>query len=113
MAETPTGTTNIQFSFRSRAQTAPTIAKQVILKLFTREIVDNSVPSAWTAGTVLTGIDITNTANWLYDSQTISLATLSLTAGRTTQYEMTRDATHASDTLVGDWDLAMVKMNYS
>lgn len=99
----PTGVTSITFRFMSRAISAATAA--VVPKLYAREIEDNTVVETWPAGTVLTAIDIPNTARWQYDSQTITLSTLGLTAGNRAQFELTRVGTNGSDTLTGDWAL--------
>jgi hypothetical protein len=111
--ETPVGATSIVLAFRARAQTAPTATKQVILRLYTREIPDNAAVTAWSAATQLTAIDIPITnAYFQYDTQTIALSTLGLTAGRVTQFELTRYGGAAADTLVGDWDLLEVKVDF-
>jgi hypothetical protein len=112
-AELPAGATNIVFSIRGRAATAPGTAKQVVLKLYVREVPDNAAVTAWSAGTSLTAIDIPTNAYFQYDSQTISLATLGLTAGRIVQFELTRTGTAGSDTLAGDYNLLELKINFS
>jgi hypothetical protein len=101
----PAGVTSLVFSVKARAQTAPATAKQAILRLYRRQVPDNAVVTAWSAALQLTAIDIPANAFFQYDTQTISLATLGLTAGRMTQFELTRQGSNIADTLVGDWDL--------
>jgi hypothetical protein len=114
MVQIPTGATNIIISPKGRAQTAPGTAKQVILRLYTRQIPDNAAISAWSAATQLTAIDIPITnAYFQYDTQTISLATLGLTANRETQFELTRHGANASDTLVGDYALLSLTVEFT
>jgi hypothetical protein len=93
--------------------TTPATAKQVVLNLYNRTIPDNAIVGSWTAGTTLTPLDFTNNGFFQYDSQTISFSTLSITAGNITQFELTRSAADATDTLVGDWALAMIRANFS
>jgi hypothetical protein len=50
---------------------------------------------------------------WQYDTQTISLATLGLTAGRIAQFELVRYGASGSDTLVGDWNLCLLGISYT
>ena len=110
---TPLGVTNITLEFYARAITAPGTAKQVILRLYVREIPDNAAVEAWSAATELTAIDIPTNAYFQYDSQTIAFATLGLVAGRVAQFELTRYGGAAADTLVGDWAMLAVRVSFS
>jgi hypothetical protein len=109
----PSGATNIIFDFVSRAQTAPGTAKQVLPGIYTRQITDNAASGAFSSLVALTAIDIPTNAYWQYDTQTIALSTLSLTAGRLTQILLERTATSVTDTLVGDWNLQLVRIRFS
>ena len=111
--ELPTAATNIIFYIKSKAQTAPGAARQVILRLYKRDIPDNAAVGSWSAATQLTAIDIPTNAFFQYDSQTISFASLGLTAGRATQFEITRYGGSGSDTLVGDWNLLLMRVEFS
>jgi len=113
MIETPSAASSLTIQFRGRAETAPGVAKGVILKLYWREMPDNAAVSAWSGGTTLTTIDIPTNANYQYDTQTLTFAGLGLTAGRVTQFELTRNGASGSDSLVGDWDLLEVKVTFS
>lgn len=110
----PSGATNIIFDFYSRAQTAPGTAKQVLPGIYVRQVADNAAQGAFSSLTALTAIDIPITnAYFQYDTQTIALSTLSLTAGRLTQILLERTATSATDNLVGDWNLNLLRIRFS
>ena len=110
----PSGATNIILDFYSRAQTAPGTAKQVLPGIYVRQIADNAAAGAFSALIALTAIDIPITnAYYQYDTQTIALSTLSLTAGRLTQILLERTATSATDNLVGDWNLNLLRVRFS
>ncbi|MGB7569591.1 MAG: DUF2793 domain-containing protein [Chitinivibrionales bacterium] len=109
----PVGATNIVISPKARAETAPGTSKVVILKVYNRDIPDNSAVGSWSAGTEMTSLTIPTNANFQYYSQTISLATLGLTAGRLTQFEITRNSPSSSDNLVGDFDLIELKISFT
>ena len=105
--------TNIVIRFASKANTTPGGAVNVIPKLYVREFADNATPEAWSAGTALTAIALTTNVNFQNDSQTITLSSLSLTAGSLVQFQISRDATNGSDTLTGDWALASLEVEFS
>jgi hypothetical protein len=109
----PSGATNLIIEIVARAVTAPGAAATVIAVLYNRGIADNGAVGAWTAGTTLTGIAIPTNANFQYDSQTISLATLSVTAGQVHQFELTRNSPLVADSLTGDWALHSVRVRFS
>jgi len=111
--EPPSGTSNVITDFRSRAQTAPANSAKVVLKLYNRGFPDNVAVEAWTAGTVLTPLDFTNNTFFQYDTQILTYATLGITAGRRTQFELTRTGADATDTLSGDWDLDLLKISFN
>lgn len=105
IARVPATAANIKLSFKSRAETAPGAARTVGLKLYERGIPDDAAVDAWSAGTVLTDIDIPTNENFQADSQTLTLAALGLTAGQTHQFELTRINPTGGTELVGDWAL--------
>jgi hypothetical protein len=109
----PSTYTNITFYFKSRAQTAPASTQSVILRLYNRQIPDNAAVTAWSSALQLTAVSIPTNTNFQYDSQTISLATLGITAGRTVQFQLTRYGGSASDTLTGDWNLLEIILELS
>ncbi len=101
----PSNAINIKFTFRSRAETTPGAVRTVGLKLYNRGIPNNAAVEAWSAGTVLTDIDIPVNETFQEDTQTLTLATLGLTAGETTQFELTRINPVGGTELTGDWAL--------
>lgn len=110
LVDIPANATNIIFNFKSRAQTAPGAATTVLPRLYRREIVDNTAIGAWSGAYAMTAIDIPTNTRYQYDSQTIALSTLSLTAGRLVLIELTRNP---ADGLTGDWNLLELKINFS
>lgn len=109
----PTGATNIIFKPISRAETAPGSAQTVALSVYEREIPNNSAPTSWSSAYDLTDIDIPTNEYFQYDSQTIALSTLGLTAGSVHQFELVRDTADSGDTLSGDWALLMLGVEFS
>lgn len=109
----PTGATNIIFDFLSRAATAPGSTQAVALNLYRRGIPDNAAVSSWTSAYALTNISIPNNGFYQEDTQTIALSTLTLTAGRMHQFELTRNAPAGGDTLTGDWCLHSIRVRFS
>ena len=101
----PLGITDINFYFKWRAQTAPASAKTVVLRLYNRQIPDNSVVTEWSSALQLTSLNVQTNTNFQYDSQLISLSSLGITAGRTVQFELTRYGGNVLDTLSGDFIL--------
>lgn len=110
----PVGAVNIVFSFVSRAESSPGANQNVVPKIYARELPDNAAVESWTAGTNLTALAMPNSVeHWQYDEQEISLASLSLVAGRVTQFELTRVGTDVGDDLTGDWTLLLWKVNFT
>ena len=110
----PAGATNIVIAPIGRAQTAPGVAKAVLLKLYNRDIPDNAAVGAWSAGTNLTALTIPTDANFHYYTQTLTLAGLGLTAGRLTQFQLNRLGTSGSDTLTtSNWLMEEFKISFT
>jgi hypothetical protein len=109
----PSGVTNLTFTIKGRAQTAPASSKGVIMRLYTRQIPDGSAVTSWSSALQMSTLTVTADTNFHYFTQTISLSTLGLTAGRETQLELTRYGASASDTLVGDFDLLSLEVDFS
>lgn len=106
----PSGATQMKLSFKSRAKTAPTGgAKEVALNLYTREIPDNAAVGSWSGENNINSVISlpVSSTDFQYDEHTFTLASMAnvLTAGRLYQFELTRDHDAASDTLVDDWYL--------
>ena len=111
--ESPSNSTNMLLELRSRAQTAPGGAQTVVPRLYVREIPNNAAVESWSSGIDLTGISIPTNTYFQYSSQSFSLASLDMTAGRISQFELVRNAASASDTLVGDWALLSARITFS
>lgn len=107
--EIPAGAVNMTFYFRSRAQTAPGGATTVLPRLYRRQIADNTVVGAWSAAFAFAQLDIPANTRFQYDSETVTLATLGLTAGNVVQFELTRNP---ADGLVGDWNLLELRVYF-
>ena len=105
----PAGATSMVFRFKSRAATAPGAATTVTPRLYRRTIPDNAAVTAWSAAFAFTAIDIPTNTNYQYDSQTVTLATLGLTAGNHVQFELTR----AAGGLTGDWYLLNLEISFT
>jgi hypothetical protein len=93
----PAGATSITFRFRGRAQTAPGSAAVVQPRVYLRAIPDNAAMGSWSAGTNLSTIAIPTNAFFQHSNQTVTLASLGMTAGNTYQVELTRQTGVASD----------------
>ena len=106
--EIPSGTTSLTFRFRSRAETAPGGTVTASLDLYRRSLPDNGAVGAWSSALALTDISLPTNENWQYDEQTITLATLGLTAGEIAQFELVRDG----GTLSGDWTLLRLEVEF-
>lgn len=109
----PAGVTSITLRFKSRAETTPGGAVGVVPTIYNRNIPDNAAVGAWTAGTDLTALAFTTNEFFQYDSQTITLAALSITAGNLTQFELTRNGAAGGDDLVGDWALIEIQVEFT
>jgi hypothetical protein len=109
----PKNTVNVRLAFIGRAITAPATPKQVILKAYNRIIRDGFAVGAWSNGTELLPISIPTNVFFLYSSEIIPIATLGIVAARTIQFEITRNGASANDTLVGDFALLEVIVDFS
>lgn len=106
----PSGTTSLIFGIKARRLATSGGSQNVILKLYSRQLPNNSAVTSWSAALQLTTLSMPNNLFFQYFSQTITLTTLGLTAGNLVQFELTRDGANGSDTLVGDWGLIEIYM---
>lgn len=111
--EIPATATNIVFDFVARAETAPGVVNTVGLNLYNRAAPDNAAVEAWSAAEQLTDLDIPTNEFFQEDTQTLTLATLGVTAGETTQFELTRVAPTGGTDLTGDWALMLCKVSFT
>jgi phage-related tail fiber protein len=116
MLTIPSGITNLTLNFKSRPASAPTSTANngVVLRLFSRAIPDEAAVGAWNAGSTLSTIPLTvGSSFYQYDAINLSLTTLGLTAGVLYNFQLTRQAGAAADTLAGDWYLVEMIAEFS
>ena len=98
----PPTASNVIFRIFGRAETTDAAARTVGLQIYERELPDNAVVTAWSAGLQLTDIDIPTNEFFQYDEQILTLAALGVTAGSWHAFELTRVAPSGGTNLVGD-----------
>lgn len=111
--ETPTNVSNMNIHIRGRAEYLRPSASKVVLRLFKRDIASDTTVSAWDSTTRLTPLDVTNSVDFRYYTQSYSMASLGVSPGRITMFELTRNGADATDTLVGNWNLLQVGLTFS
>lgn len=113
LVKVPAGATRIDFTFKSRAQTAPAGARTVGLELYTRSLPDDGAITAWSQLAQLSDVDIP--ANENFQDQTVGtvLANTNLVAGEVGQIEITRINPTGGTELTGDWVMAQVIVSFS
>jgi hypothetical protein len=109
----PSGATDVIFTFQSRAEATPGGTVAVALNIYEREIPDNAAPTAWSSAIQLTDISLPANEFFQTDSQTISLAALGLAVDQTHQLELVRDTADINDTLVDDWSLLLLGVDFA
>jgi len=109
----PASVSDFKITLTYKAATAPGTAKDVILKLYTKAINIGSAIGSWSSATVLDTVVISTDTNYHMFTQTITLATLGLTANQIYQFELTRDGGNVNDTLVGDFHLLNTVVKFS
>lgn len=111
--EVPEGATSMTLRIRARAETAPGAPASVALNLYERALPDNAAVTSWSSAIGLTNVAIPANENFQEDEETLTLATAGLTAGQMHQFELTRDGGDASDTLIGDWTLHSLVVEFN
>lgn len=101
------GKTQLTLTIIWAAGTAPSTTESIAVKLYTKKYA-----AAWDSGIVLNSLSCAD-ANPHTFSQTISLATLGLSAGDCVQCEITRAVGDAADTLVGNAHVALIRIEVS
>lgn len=109
----PDGGTNIILRSVFRAETAPPAARTIGLNIYNRGIPDNAAVAAWSAGFQIADVAVSTNEFFNYFTHTIPFADLALVQDETTQFELTRIAPLAGTDLVGDFDLLLLKVNFS
>jgi hypothetical protein len=113
MLNIPTGRTNIVFGFKSRAESAPASAHNVLPRVYVREIPDNGAIESWSGGYNLNTLSMPTNVNFQYDSQSVAFTSLDITGGRLAQFEVTRYHTGVTPDLTGDWDLLELNVSFT
>jgi len=108
----PAGATGFNIHTVSRAEATPAGAVAVRRQLYARDFPDNAAVGSWNS-TALADAAFTTNELWQYDTDSVALASLSLTAGEEIQFELVRDADHANDTLVSDWALYSIMIEWT
>lgn len=109
----PLGVTKMVVEIKSRAETGPAGARTVGLKLYNRKVPNNAAVGSWSSGLALNDLDIPTNEYFQYDLQALTLASLGVTAGEETQFELTRVNPVGGTELVGDWILNCVQLRFS
>ena len=86
----PVGATQMTLKMRGKPSTVPGVASVVQPRLYSRIIPNGAAVGAWSAAYELPNIAVPTNNSYQYYQQTISLSTLSLTADRVCQFELTR-----------------------
>jgi hypothetical protein len=108
----PSGIVNVTLRFFHRAQAAG--GGNVLASIRAREgLVAGGAMTAWSSPVNLTAFVFGANTDWIYDSETVTIASLNLVADAWNQIEMTRDTADAGDTLVGDWTLRALQLELS
>lgn len=111
MLRVPAGATNIKFTFMSRPEAAG--GGNVVPRIYERQIVSGGSPTAWSAGVDFSAIVFAANTNDEEDTETVTLVSLGLAAGQLHQFELTRNTGAGGDTLVGDWNLSELVVEFT
>lgn len=101
----------VRFHIVSRAETAPGAAVAVRPTVYTRSIPDNGAMGAWN-GLALALVDLPANELWQYDRIVVTRPALNLNGNEYAQFELIRDPTDPDDTLVGDWTVLFVVVEF-
>ena len=82
------------------------------MRLYFRPLTSGSTTGAWSSANNLTSVSVPTNTNWQYYSTTVSLASLSLTAGTLYQFEFTRNVGVAGNPAV-NWLLAELTFEFA
>ncbi len=110
----PTGAVSMKIRLFSRAEVAHGSVEVVKTGLYSREIPDNAAVASWSSKKVGPDVSLPTNENPQDDEKDDTLANWGVTAGKLFQFQITRDATNASDTYNGDdWSLYHVTISFS
>jgi len=94
----PDGCTSVHFHWRGKPASAPGVSSVMQFRLYRRLIPDNTAMGSWSAPFEFGNMTIPTNAYYQQYSQTISLATLGMTASNVYQFEITRRVSGVSGT---------------
>lgn len=109
-----TGAGRMQWTTRVRALAGPAGAAVAKYRAYFRELPDNAAVTAWGTAVDLTDVDVPS-GNVFYqvDVTDETLATWGVTVGKRYQFEITRNAAHIDDDLVGDAGLEQLVVGFT
>jgi hypothetical protein len=108
----PLGATNLTFYYKGRAQTAPGTTASIQPKLYVRSLPNNGPISSWNLISTLGVLSVPTNNYFQYYSQTVTLASLSLTPGTLYQFEFTRNNS-VSGNLASNWLLSEISLAFT
>lgn len=112
MLKVPATATNMLIRTKARAETAPGSSQNAIMVFHKRLIDDNSAVGSWSTNS-LTTIALPTNEYFQYDETSDTLTNWGLTAGKTYQVQISRDANNGGDNLTGDLALLVVEVEFS
>lgn len=110
----PLGATNVTFTYRGRAQTAPGAAATLQINLYFRTIasVTPAAVSAWSGALGLASVTVPTNAFYQTYTQSSTLVAAGLTAGNQYQFEFTRNIAVGGN-LSGNWLMDEFTLSFS
>ena len=110
----PAGAVNVTINFKGRAQTAPSSASVVAPALYIKAIPNASTVGAWSSPYSLATLAVPTDANFHYYTQTVTIASLGMSAGTLYQLELVRLTTgFAGTNLTGAWLMTEFTLQFS
>ena len=112
----PSTASNLTITITHNAATAPGSTAAVILQLYSRIVSNTLTPSAigaWSSAYQLATVTVPTNIYFQTYSTTISLATLGITVGTTTQLELCRNGGAVGDTFLGNWQLLNITFSFT
>lgn len=109
----PSWALNMKIHIMSSAVAAPPAARTVGIKIYSKGLPDNAAEEAWSSGTQWNDADIPVNIYSQYDSESRTLASLGLTAGREYQFELTRVTPSGGTNLEGNWALERLSVEWT
>lgn len=109
----PTNATSLKLSLVGHARTAPGAAVAAVFQIYVKRYPLGVAPSAWSSAINLTNVSIASGITvFAQTDTTLTLATLGVSVGDLFQVEIVRVGANASDTLVGDYLVSTVKLEW-